>query len=64
MMKKTKSFDCVAMKNRIQKKLMQEYEARKDEFPSYADFIRATVQENEWCRKQWARISQAPETSG
>ena len=59
---KTKTFDCVEMKNRIQKKLMEEYEARKDEFPSYAAFIRAAVQENEWCRKQWEKIPRAPGT--
>ena len=60
----TKTFDCVAMKNRIQKKLMEEYEARKEEFPSYADFIRAAVQEDEWCRKQWARIAPGPKAGG
>jgi hypothetical protein len=41
---KTKSFDCVEMKRQAQKKLMQEYESRKDEFESYADFINSTAE--------------------
>ncbi len=39
--RKVKKFDCVEMKRKVQEKLMAEYEARKDEFPSYADFIRS-----------------------
>jgi hypothetical protein len=56
MVTKTKRFDCVAMKNRIQAKLMEEYEARKGEFGSYAEFIAASANEHEWCRRQLARI--------
>lgn len=59
-MTRTKSFDCVAMKNRIQAKLMEEYQARKGEFGSYADFIAASANEHEWCRKQWVRIGRTP----
>ena len=59
-MTRTKSFDCVAMKNRIQAKLMEEYKARKSEFSSYADFIAASSSEHEWCRKQLARIGRTP----
>ena len=36
-------FDCVEMKNDIQRQLRQEYERRKGEFSSYADFINATA---------------------
>ncbi len=57
---KIKAFDCVAMKNRIQAKLMEEYEARKGEFDSYADFISASVREHDWCRKQLERIARTP----
>jgi len=46
-MRKDKSFDCVEMKNRIQQELRKEYEARKAEFSSYADFINATAGECE-----------------
>ena len=42
-----KSFDCVEMKNRIQQELRKEYEKRKAEFSSYADFINATAGECE-----------------
>ena len=44
---KTKTFDCVEMKNRIQAKIMAEYEARKDEFPSFVEFIHARNRESE-----------------
>ena len=42
MAKRKKTFDCVEMKDRIQQKLREEYESRKSEFDSYADFINAT----------------------
>ena len=57
---KTKTFDCVTMKNRIQAKLMEEYETRKGEFDSYADFIATSVREHDWCRKQLERITRTP----
>lgn len=40
---KTKTFDCVDMKNRIQAQRLREYEARKGEFDSYLDFVNARV---------------------
>ena len=46
---KTKTFDCVEMKNRIQADILAEYEARKGEFPSFAAFLAAT--ESDWERK-------------
>ena len=57
---KTKTFDCVAMKNRIQAKLMEEYKTRKGEFNSYADFIVTSVREHNWCQKQLERIARKP----
>lgn len=48
---KTKTFDCVAMKNRIQAKRLAEYEARKDEFDSYLDFVRARSRDSQWARQ-------------
>ena len=53
---KAKTFDCVAMKNRIQEQLMEEYESRKDEFASYAEFIVATADRSALVRSWWARI--------
>ena len=44
---KTKTFDCVEMKNRIQAERMAEYQARKDEFASYIDFVNARVKDSE-----------------
>jgi hypothetical protein len=40
---KKKPFDCVEMKNRAQRELMKEYEARRGEFASYVDFLNATA---------------------
>jgi hypothetical protein len=39
---KAKTFDCVEMKNRIQAQILAEYEARKGEFASFSEFLRAT----------------------
>ena len=36
----TKTFDCVEMKRRAQKRLLDEYEAHKGEYPSFAAFVR------------------------
>ena len=44
---KTKTFDCVEMKNRIQAELYAEYESRKGEFASYLDFINAKAKDSE-----------------
>lgn len=45
-MKENKDFDCVEMKHRIQRELLEEYERRKDEFTSYGDFINKTAMED------------------
>ena len=52
----TKTFDCVQMKRRIQQELQAEYEARKQEFPSYADFLEAKANESPWVRQQRERF--------
>ena len=61
---KTKTFDCVEMKDRIQAKLLAEYEARKDEFPSYMAFIRATAAESEWVRQLRTRLAASRRAEG
>ena len=48
---KTKTFDCVEMKNRIQPKILADYEAHKDEFPSFLAFIRARNRRSAWVRR-------------
>lgn len=45
-----KKFDCVQMKNNIQRKLMREYESKKAQFDSYADFLNATADKLEEIR--------------
>jgi hypothetical protein len=49
MARKSKTFDCVEMKNRIQAEVLAEYEARKDEFTSFAEFLKST--ESDWERE-------------
>ncbi len=44
---RTKTFDCVEMKNRIQAERLAEYESRKREFASYLDFINARVKDSQ-----------------
>ena len=39
-----KAFDCVQMKRQAQRRLRAEYEARREEFASYAEFIEATAE--------------------
>lgn len=56
---KAKTFDCVEMKNRIQRELMAEYQSRKDEFSSYADFIVGTADESEQIRAWREKIAAA-----
>lgn len=51
MTSKTKTFDCVAVKREAQRKLQEEYEARKGEFDSFFDFIDAKARESEWVRR-------------
>ena len=40
---KKKAFDCVEMKRQAQGRLTAAYEARKNEFSSYAEFIHETA---------------------
>jgi hypothetical protein len=47
MTRKAKTFDCVEMKNRIQAERLAEYDARKEEFSSYVDFINGRIQHSE-----------------
>ena len=53
---KTKPFDCVEMKRRAQKKLLDEYQARRKEFTTFAEFIHAVAQESPWIRSVRARM--------
>ncbi|MGD0518240.1 MAG: hypothetical protein ABSA26_11955 [Thermoguttaceae bacterium] len=48
---KTKTFDCVEMKQRIQEQLRSEYESRKKEFASYVDFLNAKAAQSQWVKK-------------
>ncbi len=52
----SKDFDCVEMKHRAQRKLRAEYESRREEFKSYADFLVAKSEESEWQRGFWEKV--------
>lgn len=51
-----KEFDCVEMKRKAQERLLAEYEARRAEFKSYAEFLRATLKESPWASEMWERL--------
>ena len=57
---KTKTFDCVEMKNRIQAEIFAEYEARKDEFPSFSAFVKARTDKSEWVRQMREKFGGPP----
>ena len=59
-----KTFDCVEMKRRAQEELMAEYEQRKHEFSSIADFINTKSRESEWQRDLWDKVEQAQTAKG
>lgn len=46
--KKSKAFDCVEMKERIQAEIRADYETRKDQFASFAEYLEASIKEDPW----------------
>jgi len=62
--KKAKTFDCVEMKRRIQTDLMAEYESRKDQFSSFADFIHKTAASDFKIRAFQEKVSKAAQQTG
>ena len=56
---KKKDFDCVEMKNKIQKDILVRYEKRKGEFNSLADFIKAECDESPWVQGIIEKIKKA-----
>jgi len=59
MISRKKAFDCVEMKNLIQRDLRREYEARKAEFGSYVDFLNTTTNESEEIRAFIKKVTNA-----
>ena len=57
--KKAKTFDCVEMKRRIQTDYIAEYDNRKDQFSSFADFIHKTAASDFKIRDFQEKVSQA-----
>jgi len=50
---------CVEMKSRTQRGLLEEYERRKGEFSSYADFINPSAQGSEEIGASWDKVSRS-----
>ena len=59
MAKAKRKFDCVEMKREAQRRVRAEYEARKDEFASYSEFLKATVAKSAWCSSIVRKCSRA-----
>jgi len=59
MTSRKKTFDCVEMKNRIQRDLREEYKARKAMFASYVDFLNTTANESEEVRSFLEKVANA-----
>jgi hypothetical protein len=52
-----KNFDCVEMKQAAQEQLHEEYESRRNEFPTYFAFLEAKTRDSSWQRNFWAKIA-------
>ena len=48
MEKTKKDFDCVQMKDQIQKMIRVDYEAHKHKFTSYSEYMKTRIKENPW----------------
>lgn len=59
MKKRTNDFDCVEMKNQFQQRLLAEYEAHKDEYESYVEFINKTAEKTDLMRLLKDKIAKA-----
>ena len=57
---KTKTFDCVEMKNRIQAEIMADYRAHKDEFASFVAFIHARAGKSRFAREMRKKFGGPP----
>jgi len=53
---KIKTFDCVEMKNRIQAEMLAEYDACKDKYASFVDFVKARAEQSEWVQRMRKKI--------
>lgn len=54
---KTKPFDCVEMKRAAQQALLCEFEARRAEFPTLAEFLEAKAKESNWVTAVWDKFA-------
>lgn len=62
MKNKTKTFDCVELKRKSQESLEKEFESRRGEFASFADFLNAKVAESTATSEIWAHFSEKTAT--
>ncbi len=53
---KPKTFRCVEMKHKSQAALLAEFQKRRDEFPTLAQFLATKAKESEWVAKVWSKF--------
>lgn len=58
---KIKTFDCVESKRKAQEALEKEFESRRQEFASLADFLNAKTAESKNTSEIWKRFSKESE---
>jgi len=46
-----KTFDCVEMKNQIQARMFADFEAHKDKYASFADYVKARADKSTWVQR-------------
>jgi hypothetical protein len=56
---KKKEFDCIEMKSDIQAQMQSEYEKRKVEFNSFADYVNAQCDESAWAKSIVEKIKKS-----
>ena len=56
MQTKTKTFDCVEMKRKCQETLAEEFAKRREQFPTFTEFLRAKMTESEWVAAVWEKF--------
>ena len=59
---KTKTFDCVEMKHKAQRKFLAEFERRREEFATLTEFLNAKLDESERGSAIWAKVGRETES--
>jgi len=52
-----KKFDCVEMKNKIQAKMFADFEAHKNEYASFADYVKSQADKSPWVQRMRKKVN-------